>query len=790
MVYNAAINNNLQNYKHKPSVAKAVRDVIKPAFADLSHPELLKKCLGGKIQNSNESLNSLIWKFCPKTIDSSLHITEIAANLATSVFNDGNQILITILEKFGLKINRNVCVSLAERDNRRSFTSRQRRLESSFEARRAKKIKKSKEIELFQEQYLENSEDRSVNATICENWSRDFRLIEGLLFYAKHATSLGEMRVYTPKSLRNEIMRQFHHKPLAGHFGRFKTYHKIRDVCYFPYMRKFIDQYVSTCPMCQINNYKNALPAGRLIPIVSNYPNEIVTLDLLGPYPVSGVRSNRYVLVITDHFSKWAEIIPLKKASARVIADKFFDNYISRFGAPIKLISDNGPQFISDIFENLSERLGIRHVKTVVYRPQANRTERVNRDLVQMIANYVNEQHDTWDQFLREFAYAIRTAVNETTGHLLGRALYWYQIFGSALVQTTATDFAQLKAGLSKAFPAIQNWKDLETRFYASQQRQNQEPTDFVYDLLKLHKKLELGMSEKTLVDHIFVRLEPQVQDYGEVRNPQTAIQLLEVLAKFEERYLCKATLGSRNSNNVEGRGWNERRMSNVGSNRGNWRNSEVVLRLNNGRNDYKGNYQNNRQGNQWIESRNWFQNNDRRFNDTGYQFRNRGQNDDFNRGAQRNRCSSENFSRGSRKQMGRLNVLKVSDIKGDQTQSINQSPIKLSAICMSPVELPYVPILLDETFTKALWDTGAEKSFISEETYLKYFFYKPVKKSRTQVITAQEAKCQNIGVGELTIRIREFEKPGLFHVLADLEYPCILGINFIGGSKIILDFD
>ncbi|GFV88711.1 retrovirus-related Pol polyprotein from transposon opus [Trichonephila clavipes] len=62
------------------------------------------------------------------------------------------------------------------------------------------------------------------------------------------------------------------------------------------------------------------------------------------------------------------------------------------------------------------ERLGIRHVKTVVYKPQANRTERVNRDLVQMIANYVNEQHDTWDQFLREFAYAIRTAVNETTG--------------------------------------------------------------------------------------------------------------------------------------------------------------------------------------------------------------------------------------------------------------------------------------------------------------------------------------------------------------------------------------
>ncbi|GFV68566.1 transposon Tf2-6 polyprotein [Trichonephila clavipes] len=51
---------------------------------------------------------------------------------------------------------------------------------------------------------------------------------------------------------------------------------------------------------------------------------------------------------------------------------------------------------------------------------------------------------------------------------------------------------------------------------------------------MRLNKKLELGMSEKALVDHIFVRLEPQVQNYVEVRNPQTAIQLLEVLAKFE----------------------------------------------------------------------------------------------------------------------------------------------------------------------------------------------------------------------------------------------------------------
>ncbi|GFX46352.1 uncharacterized protein TNCV_238141 [Trichonephila clavipes] len=140
-------------------------------------------------------------------------------------------------------------------------------------------------------------------------------------------------------------------------------------------------------------------------------------------------------------------------------------------------------------------------------------------------------------------------------------------------------------------------------------------------------------MSEEALVDHIFVRLEAQVQDYVEVRNPQNTVQLLEVLSKFEERYSCKIMRGSRNSDKVERRGWNERRMSNADDSRINWRNAEVLRRPSNGRNYYSGNYENGRQGNQWFDSRNRFQKDGRRFNDRGYQFRNWGQNDDFSRG-------------------------------------------------------------------------------------------------------------------------------------------------------------
>ncbi|GFW44273.1 retrovirus-related Pol polyprotein from transposon opus [Trichonephila clavipes] len=86
--------------------------------------------------------------------------------------------------------------------------------------------------------YLENTEDSSVNAAICENWSRNFRLVEGMFHVITRNAS-----IHSPKSLRNEIMREFHDKPLAGHFGRFKTYHKIRGLL-FPVYEKI---YRSIC---------------------------------------------------------------------------------------------------------------------------------------------------------------------------------------------------------------------------------------------------------------------------------------------------------------------------------------------------------------------------------------------------------------------------------------------------------------------------------------------------------------------------------------------------------------
>ncbi|GFW06401.1 retrovirus-related Pol polyprotein from transposon 297 [Trichonephila clavipes] len=93
----------------------------------------------------------------------------------------------------------------------------------------------------------------------------------------------------------------------------------------------------------------------------------------------------------------------------------------------------------------------------------------------------------------------------------------------------------------------------------------------------------------------------------------------------------------------------------------------------------------------------------------------------------------------------------------------------------MTPVDLPYVSILLNETFITALWDTGAEKSFISEKVYRRYISYLLRQKTKDRVVTVQEAQCCHLGRVELQIRIRKFQKTWEFHILNNMQYQCIL---------------
>ncbi|GFT72800.1 uncharacterized protein TNCV_406881 [Trichonephila clavipes] len=143
------------------------------------------------------------------------------------------------------------------------------------------------------------------------------------------------------------------------------------------------------------------------------------------------------------------------------------------------------------------------------------------------------------------FRISTQLACAYLKGHLTGRELDWFDVLGYRVVEEKVTDYVRLKQTLTDPFPVVRNRSELETRFYASYQNHNQRPSDFVYELLKIHKQLKLDMGEEKLLDHVISRLEPQLLDYVEVRHPQNTSNLLQIIDKYEERFLNRRIGGS-----------------------------------------------------------------------------------------------------------------------------------------------------------------------------------------------------------------------------------------------------
>lgn len=138
----------IKDFKHTKSIPVAVMDALKPIFKDLSHPDLLKRCLGGKTQNVNESLNALIWKLCPKTTNAARKIVEIAVNTAIANFNDGKQAVLSIMSELELTPGIDSQSYAKEADRMRIYYAEKKSLGNSLEARIAKRREKKKADEL------------------------------------------------------------------------------------------------------------------------------------------------------------------------------------------------------------------------------------------------------------------------------------------------------------------------------------------------------------------------------------------------------------------------------------------------------------------------------------------------------------------------------------------------------------------------------------------------------------------------------------------------------------------
>ena len=105
-------------------------------------------------------------------------------------------------------------------------------------------------------------------------------------------------------------------------------------------------------------------------------------------------------LVFLDRFSKWVEIVAVRKATTEGLVRAFRERILGRFGVPKVLIPDNGAQFTSKHFKNFLREHGVKHQLTAPYTPQENPTERANRNIKRMIAQFTGREQRDWDELL------------------------------------------------------------------------------------------------------------------------------------------------------------------------------------------------------------------------------------------------------------------------------------------------------------------------------------------------------------------------------------------------------
>lgn len=187
----------------------------------------------------------------------------------------------------------------------------------------------------------------------------------------------GKMRPFVPKDMRFQVFNGIHS---IHHPGIKASCKLITDRFVWPNMKKDISNWVKFCVQCQrtkvhrhtkttISTY--ALPSKRF---------EHLNIDLIGPLPPSD--DNRYCLTIIDRYTRWPTAVPIPDMTATTVASALIHHWISMFGIPIRISTDQGRQFQCQLFEELNRMLGIDHYRTSPYHPQSNSMiERLHRTL-------------------------------------------------------------------------------------------------------------------------------------------------------------------------------------------------------------------------------------------------------------------------------------------------------------------------------------------------------------------------------------------------------------------------
>jgi len=243
-------------------------------------------------------------------------------------------------------------------------------------------------------------------------------LQDGILTKSYHEEGRVFQQIVIPQKSRQTVLKMCHDD--LGHPGREKTFKMIKQRFFWPRMYASVEDWVKQCRRCTC---RKALPQkAPLEPIITTQPLELVCMDFLQLEPSAGYE---HLLVITDHFTKLARVIPTKNETAKTTAKALYDNFITIYGFPQRLHSDQGRNFESRVIKELCEISGMDKSRTTPYHPMGNGAcERMNRTLLKMLGTLDDEKKSSWRKYIATLVHFYNCTPHESTGYSPYRLMF------------------------------------------------------------------------------------------------------------------------------------------------------------------------------------------------------------------------------------------------------------------------------------------------------------------------------------------------------------------------------
>ena len=280
--------------------------------------------------------------------------------------------------------------------------------------------------------------------------------------------------VVVPKALVPEVLKQSHEN--GGHMGITRTKELIKERFWWPGVSLDVAEWIESCGPCEQKKKPVGNPRALMKSVPVGEPMRMWAMDFVGPLAETE-DGNKYLLVVSDYFTKWVEAFPLKDQTAAATA-RALNELFARHGVPAVLHSDQGRNFESKLIKELCKEAGVAKTRTTPYHPQCDGlVERSNQTIITMLSKVIDENQRNWDKKLPPVLMAYRTSRHESTGKTPFELVYgrkaklpvsWRIDLGEDRA-TTTTDYA---GDVTKQLAAMEDEAALRMERAQTRQRQ------------------------------------------------------------------------------------------------------------------------------------------------------------------------------------------------------------------------------------------------------------------------------------------------------------------------------